>query len=146
MEAYEEEVDVKEEDGGVWGGGGGGWTRRRRNRGGWRYKEEASYKEDGGGIRGWRWCTKRRMEADKEEEQTRRMEVQGDGREDGGTRKQAKRTGERMEVQESRQGGWRYKEVGKEDGGTRRWARRMEVEVGEEDGGMRRRRRPPTRR
>jgi hypothetical protein len=29
MEAYEEEVDVEEEDGGVWGEGGG-WTTRRR--------------------------------------------------------------------------------------------------------------------
>ncbi len=63
------------------------------------------------------------MEADEEEGWTRRMEVKGGGREDGGTRRQARR----MEVQGGRQGGWMYEEAGKEAGGSRRRAMRMEV-------------------
>jgi hypothetical protein len=45
---YEEEVDIKEEAYGEEEDGQGGDVQG----GGWRYKEEASYEEDRGGIRG----------------------------------------------------------------------------------------------
>ena len=93
----EEEVDVKEEDGGVWGGGGGGWTRRRRvHGGGWRYEEEeekASVQGDKGGVRYTRHADGILIP----------LVINGGGR-----------------------GGWRCEEAGEEDGGTRRRERTME--------------------
>ena len=117
-------------------------------RGGWRYEEEASYKEIEE-VYGWninitsnKWSSDeedggaRRMEVYEEEEWMRRMEGEEVGEEDGGARSWIVINGartrrswtRRMEVR----GG-----VDEKDGGARRRARRMEVRGGgvdEKDG------------